>query len=428
MNRLLGAAALLLLAAGCGCTPIPSTTTTGETGGPPATQRDDAGRQAEGPAASADDKAEAVKGNNAFAFDLYGKLPAKDGNVFLSPASVSTALAMSCAGARGRTEEEMASVLHFTLEPQRLHPAQGALLHDLNQGGGAGRYQLAVANALWGQKGVSFLPDFLELTRTNYGAGVQEVDFGGATEEARRTINVWVEKKTQDRIKDLLQPGNVTSLTKLVLTNAIYFKGDWDVQFKKAQTHDVPFLARAADKVNVPLMNQTGNFPYWEGDGLQVLEMPYKGKDLSMVVLLPKKADGLADLEKLLTADRVAGWLERLHEQKVIVGFPKFHTTIRYSLAGPLAELGMKQAFTQAADFSGMTTEKVGIADVIHKAVVEVNEEGTEAAAATAVVVATPGPVTPVAVFRADHPFVFLIRDRHSGSILFLGRLATPKT
>jgi serpin B len=424
MKRFKTAAAVLLLLAGVwGCTLAQPTTTTGPTGGPP----DATGGPAEGPDAPAADRAEAVGGNNAFAFDLYGKLRARDGNLFFSLASISTALAMTYAGARGRTATEMASALHFTLEPQRLHPAEGALLHDLNRGGRTGAYLLAVANALWGQKGVGFLPDFLELTRTNYGAGMQEVDFQGATEEARRTMNAWVEKQTQDRIKDLLLPGNVTAQTKLVLTNAIYFKGDWDAQFKKEQTHEAPFRTGAAAKVNVPLMNQTGNFPYAEGDEVQVLEMPYKGKDLSMVVLLPKKADGLADLEKTLTTDRLAVWLGRLHAYKVIVGFPKFKTTIRYSLAGPLADLGVKQAFTEAADLSGMTTEKVLISDVIHKAFVEVNEEGTEAAAATAVVVAAPGPPTSVPVFRADHPFVFLIRDRHSGAILFLGRLADPR-
>ncbi len=426
MNRFVGAAALLLLAAAGGCVPVPSATA-GKAGGLSATPRDGAGEDTQGPAAPAEDMAEAARGNNAFAIDLYGKLRSRPGNVFISPASVSTALAMTYAGARGRTAEEMASALHFTLPAQRLHPAEGALLHDLGRGGRSGDYRLAIANALWGQKGAGFLPDFLELTRANYGAGLQEVDFQGATEEARRTINTWVEKQTQDRIKDLLLPGNVSSETKLVLTNAIYFKGDWDAQFKKEQTQDGPFRVSEDRKVTVPLMNQTGEFPYAEGDGAQLLEMPYKGKDLSMVVLLPRKADGLADMEKGLTAERLQGWLGRLHEQKVIVAFPKFTTTIRYSLATPLAELGMKQAFAEAADFSGMTTQKVQISDVIHKAFVDVNEEGTEAAAATAVVAATPGPPTTIHVFRADRPFVFLIRDRQSGAILFLGRLADPK-
>jgi serpin B len=382
---------------------------------------------AQGPDAPVADRAEAVAGNNAFAFDLYSQLRVKDGNIFFSPDSVATALAMTYAGARGQTASEMASVLHFTLEPRRLHPALGALLHDLNRGGQAGHYHLAVANALWGQQGAHFLPDFLNLTRTNYGANAQEVDFQGASEAARRTINAWVEQETQDRIKELLQPGTVSPLTKLVLTNAIYFKGDWNAQFKKEQTHDAPFTVGTGAKVAIPFMNQTGHFPYWEDDGTQVLELPYKGKNLSMVVLLPGKLDGLADLEKTLTADRLGGWLQKLHEQKVVVGFPRFRTTFRSNLGSTLGKLGMKQAFTSAADFSGMTEEKVSISEVIHQAFVEVNEEGTEAAAATAVVSNAPGPVEQVAVFRADHPFIFLIRDRQSGSILFLGRLTSPK-
>jgi serpin B len=413
---------LLVLGASLGCTEgTPTRPQTAAATSASVAADDDRG----GPVAPEADKAEAAKGNNAFALDLYGKLRLEEGNLFCSPESISTALAMTYAGARGETAREMAATLHFSLDAQRLHPAQGALLRDLRRGSRTHGYRLSIANSLWGEKGLLFETEFLALTNDNYAAGLQEVDFQSAAEEARRTINRWMDKHTESKIKDLLQPGNVTTLTRLVLTNAIYFKSDWYSKFKKEQTHDNPFFVSGRDKVTVPLMNQTATFPYWEGDGLQVLELPYKGKDLSMVVFLPKKIDGLADVEKMFTIGNLNGWLSQLHEQQVVVSIPRFKMTKRYSLARELAALGMRRAFS-AADFSGMTREKVMIADVIHKAFVEVNEEGTEAAAATAVVANTPGPPPMIAVFRADHPFLFLIRDRRSGSILFLGRLVKP--
>jgi serpin B len=373
------------------------------------------------------DKAAAVKGNNTFAFDLYGKLRAHDGDLFFSPASISTALAMTYAGARGQTAEEMAQTLHFTRDQQQLHSALCALLHDLNGDGKKRGHQLSVANALWAQQGHPFLADFLKLTRENYGASLQEVDFAGSTEQARRTINTWVEKQTQDKIKELLQAGVLTSDTRLVLTNAIYFKGDWNVPFKKEATRDGPFQVAGKDKVTVPLMNQTGNFNYLDGNTFQALELPYVGKDLSMVVLLPKKVDGLADFEKSLTADKLAGWLGKLAEEEVVVTLPKFKATSELSLKDTLTGLGMVQAFSDAADFSGLDGKKdLSLSAVVHKAYVDVNEEGTEAAAATGVVVKTLA-IRASAIFRADHPFVFVIRDRKTDSILFLGRLSNPE-
>jgi serpin B len=379
------------------------------------------------PTAPTADKAEAVKGSNAFAFDLYGRLRGREGNLFFSPASLSTALSMTYAGARGETADEMARVLHFTLGQDRLHPALGALLHDLT-GAGTKRsaITLSVANALWAQKGYPFLPEFVKLGKDNYGAGLQEVDFRGAAEQARRTINAWVEKQTEDRIKDLLPGGVVNRDTRLVLTNAIYFKGDWDAQFKKDRTREAPFRVTAGEKVTVPLMSQTGTFPYLDGDGFQALELPYAGKGLALVVFLPKKVDGLADFEKALTADSLAGWLAKLHEQKVIVSLPRFKVTSDLSLKDTLAGLGMPLAFSERADFSGVDGKKdLLLTAVVHKAFVDVNEEGTEAAAATGVAVGVKSEAV-YPVFQADHPFVFLIRDRRSGSVLFLGRLVNP--
>jgi serpin B len=376
------------------------------------------------------DKTRAAKDNNAFAFNLYVQLRQRDGNLFFSPESISTALAMTYAGARGPTAEKMAKTLHFTLGQDRLHPALGAILDEQYAGGGKGGYQLSVANALWGQKGVGFLPEYLKLVKDHYGGGLNEVDFMAATEEARKTINTWVEKQTQDKIKDLIPDGLLQPDTKLVLTNAVYFKGDWNTQFKKEATHDGPFQVSATDKVTVPLMSQTGEFKYIEGPDFQAVEMPYKGKDLSMVVLLPTKADGLAAFEKDLGSNLAANMAAAMAKQRaeeVAVTLPKFQLTSQFDLKGTLAAIGMGDAFTDRADFSGMDGKRdLMLSAVVHKAFVDVNEEGTEAAAATGVVaVPTAAPVR--RVFRADHPFVFLIRDSRSGSILFLGRVVNPQ-
>ena len=378
------------------------------------------------------DRAAVVRGDNAFALDLYAKARGQDGNLFFSPYSISTALAMTRIGARGDTATEMDRTLHFTLPQDKLNPAFGALVKQINGDPADAKrgYQLSTANALWGQKGYPFKADFLKATRDNYGAGLNDVDFGAA-EQARQTINAWVEKETHDKIMDLIAKGVLDTDTRLVLTNAIYFKGDWASQFKKDLTHDEPFHLIADKKIDAPLMHQTGEFGYFDGGAFQALEMPYVGKDLSMVVLLPKRIDGLADLEKDLTADKLAGWVRKLHRQKVMVTLPKFKTTQMMGLRETLSDMGMPLAFTPGkADFSGMADVKdaLWIAAVIHKAFIDVNEEGSEAAAATAVVVETKslvvGPPTPE--FRADHPFVFLIRDVRNDSILFLGRLADP--
>jgi serpin B len=333
---------------------------------------------------------------------------------------------MTYAGARGDTADEMARALHFTLPPGRLHPAFAALLKGLNAGGQKRGYQLSVANALWGQKGEGFKADFLKLVQDDYGGGLKEVDFRHNAEAARREINAWVEKQTQDKIKDLLQPGTIDQLTRLVLTNAVYFKGDWNSQFKKDLTRDEPFLA-GGDKVTAPMMHQASKFKYLDADTVQVLEMPYVGKDLSMVVLLPKKVDGLAELEKSLSAARLALWLSRAREQEVVVSLPRFKATSEFRLESQLTALGMKKAFVPGqADFSGMNgKDDLSVGAVVHKAYVDVNEEGTEAAAATGVVIRTLAlPVRPE--LRADHPFVFLIRDARNDSVLFLGRLMKP--
>jgi serpin B len=386
------------------------------------------------PMSRADDvKAEArlakvVEGNNRFAFDLYGRLRDRPGNLFASPYSLSTALAMTYAGARGRTAEEMAATLHFSLPPADLHPAFAALDRQLHDGKGR-RYKLAVANALWGQEGETFRPDFLRLLAENYGAGLRRVDFL-SVEQARRTINSWVEEQTGGKIKDLLQPPLPGPDTSLVLTNAIYFKGDWASPFPKGATKDETFTVTEDKHVRVPMMHRTGRLGYLDGGDFQALELPYAGDDLAMVVLLPKKADGLAEFEDSLTAERLSAWLAKLRPHRVDVALPRFKVEARFELEKVLPEMGMPLAFTPSADFSGMNGKRdLFISAVIHKAFADVNEEGTEAAAATAVVITRAMAVAPepAVVFRTDHPFVFLIRHNRSGSLLFLGRVVDPR-
>jgi len=373
------------------------------------------------------EQADLVEGNNAFALDLYAELKGEDGNLFFSPFSISTALAMTYAGARGETAAQMKKTLHL---PDKPHAAFKPLLDDLNKRQKRGHYQLSVANALWGQKGYGFLKPFLGLTRGYYGAGLRELDFRQDADAARKVINQWVEEQTNSKIKDLIPQRVLDAETRLVLTNAIYFKGNWAEQFDKLATREEPFILARGKKVNVPMMRQIDELRYMETKDLQVLALPYKGKDLSMVVLLPRKANGIASLEAALTQKQLAGWLARMRSREAHVAFPKFKVTSSFSLGATLGAMGMKDAFRlPPADFSGMNGRKdLYISAVIHKAFVDVNEEGTEAAAATAVVAteAAGEPRGPV-VFRADHPFVFLIRDNKTGSILFMGRVMNPK-
>jgi len=382
------------------------------------------------PRASKADVASVVEGNSAFAFDLYAKLKTAKGNLIFSPCSISTALAMTYAGARGDTAAEMEKTLRFALGQDALHPAMADLVDDLNaRGGDEGKaaYELVVANRLWGQSGYNFLAPFLELNRTYYGAGLELVDFARATEAARKKINAWVEDQTRDKIRELLKPGVLNALTRLVLTNAIYFKGNWASEFKKERTADAPFHVTPEKTVDAPMMRQTEKFGYAETGDVQVLDMPYVGDDLSMTILLPKKADSLGDVEASLSAAQLKTWIARLREEKVAVFLPRFKVEFGLGLSETLKAMGMPLAFSNAADFSGMDgTRDLYITAVIHKAFVEVNEEGTEAAAATGVVVGLKSaPMKPL-VFRADRPFVFLIRDRATGSVLFIGRVTDP--
>jgi serpin B len=367
--------------------------------------------------------------NNRFALDLYARLrTGQSDNLFYSPASLSTALAMTYAGARGQTAEQMAQVLHFRLPREKLDAAFGHLHRSWEVKGNERGIRLSVANRLWGQQDFGYLPGFLAVTREHYGAELAQEDFVRQTEQARQRINAWVEEQTQGKIRDLIPPGILDSSTRLVLTNAIYFKGEWTERFRKETTHAAPFHISARQQTEVPLMHRNDDFRYWAGDGLKALELPYGKGDLAMLVLLPDEIEGLSALEEKPTSDNLSRWQSGLRKQEVLVYLPRFKLTSQFQLAEVLKAMGITRAFTPGeADLSGMSSEEqLFLSAVIHKAFVDVNEEGTEAAAATGIAVKATAAIAEPPQFRADHPFVFLIWDNRTGSILFLGRLVNP--
>lgn len=364
-----------------------------------------------------------VEANNRFALDFYSNLRDKEeGNMFFSPYSISTALAMTYEGARGQTAEEMQSVFHFPEEDVR-RPNFARIYNKLNPANAP--YQLSTANSLWAQEDYTFLDEYFNVTETYYRGKVTNLDFITKTEESRQTINKWVEEQTNDKIKDLFPPRTITPDTRLVLTNAIYFKGTWVKQFDKSKTREQDFRISDEEIVKVPMMQRTeeSEFNYTETDELQVLEMPYEGDDLSMMILLPK--DDLDSLEESLTLENLNLWRGTLRERDIDVYIPRFTFESKYIMNDNLKEMGMPTAFEPPADFSGMTGSRdLFIGVVIHQAFVDVNEEGTEAAAATGVSMAMGISMTPV--FRADHPFIFIIQNKE-GNILFLGRVNDPR-
>jgi len=377
-----------------------------------------------------------------FALDLYGTMRRREGNVFSSPLSIAAALAMTSAGAKGETARQMNRTLHLDqlgpdaqAELGRWVDALRASIKDpkAQPPGEAdqGRKEagLWMANAIWVDEREKLLPDFVTLLDRSYHARAQAVDFAHSPDAARETINRWVEDQTRDRIKDLLKPMHVTRDAVVVLTSAIYFKGYWSHPFSTQATRDDDFHAARGEIVRVKMMNQAGRFPYFENESLQALELPYKDGSLAMVVILPRKPDGLDAVEASLSVESLHSWVAGLKPNRVQVGLPRFTSTVETELKEPLSELGMPIAFQGDADFSGITGSRdFVISAVVHKAFVEVEEKGTEAAAATAVVGIRAAAIMPAKeiVFRADHPFLYLIRDAKSGAILFMGRLSRP--
>lgn len=377
-----------------------------------------------------DNVSKLVEGNSTFAFDMYSMIRKEEGNVFFSPYSISAALAMTYAGARSNTAAEMQKAMHFTPGEEQTHPAFAALSKRLEAIQTRGAVHLLTANSLWPHKNYPFLLEYLSLLKTHYGAAITPLDYEHETESSRQVINKWVEDKTQDKIKNLIRPGDLDPLTRLVLVNAIYFKGNWETRFASNKTADATFHVAPLKTVETPLMTRVHNFKYAELDDLQIIELPYVGGELSMLVILPKEKNALGRIEDRFTKEALEQWMQRLSVQEVCVFLPKFKITWgTFPLNGPLKALGMVDAFSDVkACFSGMDGRLhwLYISLVLHKAFVDVNEEGTEAAAATAVVMKARGMPAPIPVFRADHPFLFLIQEKETGSILFMGRLTDP--
>lgn len=368
-----------------------------------------------------------VDGNSAFAFDLYQELREADGNLFYSPYSISLALAMTYAGARGETEQQMAGVLHFDLSQEQLHPAFNGLDSEIGRHGKDKEgFRLNIVNALWGQKDYGFLPEFLDILAENYGAGVRIVDFIKTPEESRITINNWVSDQTEGRIENLIPRGIIDTLTRLVLTNTIYFNAKWEYPFlKESYTKDGPFHLLDGSEVTVPMMrSEVESFGYAEGGGYQAVELPYEGSEISMVVLLPQSGQ-FKIFEKSLDSQLVYTIVSDLETAKVKLTMPRFKFESTFFLKKTLSEMGMPVAFGNA-DFSGMTGNyDLFIRDVVHKAWVSVDESGTEAAAASAVVVVI-GLQEDIITVNINRPFIFLIRDIETGTILFVGRVLNP--
>ncbi|KAM9665828.1 leukocyte elastase inhibitor-like isoform 1-T2 [Trichechus inunguis] len=372
--------------------------------------------------------------NTRFAVDLFRALneDSPAGNIFFSPVSISSALAMVFLGAQGSTAVQLSKTFHFDAV-EEVHSRFQSLNADINKRGAS--YILKLANRLYGEKTYSFLPDFLESTQKMYGAELASVDFQLASEEARKQINQWVKGQTEGKIPELLTSGTVNSMTKLVLVNAIYFKGNWKEKFMKEATTDAPFRLNKKDTKTVKMMYQKKKFPYGYIQALKcrVLELPYQDKDLSMVILLPDDIEddstGLQKIEEQLTLENLSEWTkpENLHTMEVNVSLPRFKLEETYDLNSYLARLGVQDLFnSRKADLSSMSGARdLFISKIVHKSFVEVNEEGTEAAAATAAI-ANLCMLVPEETFNADHPFFFFIRHNPSKSILFCGRFSSP--
>jgi serpin B len=362
-----------------------------------------------------------ARATNVFACDLYRRLAEEPGNLFFAPASVSTALSMTLAGARGQTAQEMATVLRRSPDG---HVAAGEFQRQLTAGG----LELHIANRLWVQRGLAVEASFQAICRDDFAAPVGEVDF--TRDDARRQINLWVSERTRGKIPELLAPANLGRGVRLVLTDAVHFLGRWMEPFKSAATANQPFFLADGTEIQTATMHQSGSYAYAETDKVQAMRLPYQGGRQVCEIYLPRQRDGLPAVETVLAARWLNGWIDRWRPCDVAIELPRFAFAASYELGPALAAMGMPTAFSDAADFSGITrTEDLFISGVVHAAAVAVDEAGTEAAAATAVVMARDAEtsVTPPVVFTVDHPFLFLIRDTETGAVLFMGRLADPR-
>ena len=370
---------------------------------------------------------------NAFGLELYAALQSQaggSGNTVFSPLSISAALAMAYAGANGETATQMADVLHFAGDSGAVAQEFGTLLADLNSAGQGGNYTLSVADALWGQQGMQILAPFLETMQADFNGALQQVDFLNDPSGAVQTINAWVSQQTDGKIQQLLSSGAVTTFTRWVLTNAVYFNGTWATAFDPSLTQDAGFTLSSGSQVQVPMMNGMNGYGYMDSDGFQVLDLPYAGGRLSMDVILPNQGYSAAGLNVGQLPANLTNWLAGLQYQRVAVSLPKFDIDTQFELGGPLQSLGMTDAFEpHVADFSGITDPLMYISSVVHQATISVDEQGTVATGATGVVGTVPTVVVvppPPIMFDANHPFLFLIRDDQSGSVLFMGQEVDP--
>ena len=387
------------------------------------------------PDVPASDLEQLVAGNTAFAFDLYQAVPPSNGNVVYSPYSISLAFAMAYGGARAETAAQMADVMNYTLAGDQFHPAFNALALDLARRPDQAnvdekdRFQLSIANALWGQGGWTFLPEYLDLLAANYGAGMRLVDFENAPESARKEINNWVSNQTNNRIKDIIPPGTIDPLTRLVLANAIYFKASWEYEFDANNTADKPFYLLNGDTVSVPIMeiDHQVNLSYAMGNGWQAVSLPYKGGLTEMLIIMPDSGN-FEIFGSTLMAERYEEILAAMEPQEIILSMPKYTFETQYGLKDILAGMGMQDAFEpSAADFSGIDGQNdLFISDAIHKAFIAVDEKGTEAAAAT-IITMQMASLPQGVVLTIDRPFFFFIRDVPTGAILFMGRVIDPR-
>jgi serpin B len=370
-----------------------------------------------------------VDGNSAFALELFARLKDTNSNLILSPYSISSALAFAYGGARGNTEREMSATLHFPSDQKKFHPAMSKIFRTFAGINDGKKVELTVANGLWTQTGYHFIPAFLDLAKNSYTAMVDSADFTVVDESVRTKINLWVERQTKQRIKNALPPGNLSTATRLVIVNTVYFKGDWASQFDAKQTGQEYFWIAPGKSITASMMHQYHEFRYADQDGVQILELPYLGRELSMFIFLPKDPGGLPEMEKQLKWDNVSKWLKAVDIHTVDVRFPKFSIDSRFALNQTLSAMGMSDAFNKSrANFTGMAPDRpLLISALEHAALIEVDEQGTVAAAATHVSFAcAKNMAPPPATFHADHPFVFLIRDNHTGTILFLGKILDP--
>ncbi|MDD3566959.1 MAG: serpin family protein [Bacteroidales bacterium] len=363
---------------------------------------------------------------NSFALRMYKQFAQADNdNVFFSPISISMALGLTYAGADGETKRQISEVLNFPYNDKDFHAQMGQLQNNLLDKQSEG-VDIALANQLWAENSYRFKCRYLRTTQKSYNSPVKRLDFRGNPNASRIEINQWVKELTRDRIKNLLPDGSISSQTRLVLTNAIYFKGQWDKEFEKDNTHNDTFTTIDGEKLETPMMNAKEKFNVYQGDGIKLLELPYKGNDFSMLVLLPNEDRTLGEIERNLSVDNLNDYISKLAEREVMLKLPKFKFDAEYQLKQTLSEMGMPIAFSNAANFSRMSrSNDLKIDEVFHKAFVEVSEEGTEAAAATGVVMVLKSVIIPFE-FYANRPFIFIIRENAKGNILFMGRVTNP--